>query len=50
MVEASTGQEALQMAESAQPDLILLDLGLPDMDGQEVLRDLANGSKFQSSS
>lgn len=40
MVEASTGQEALQMAESAQPDLILLDLGLPDMDGQEVLRDL----------
>ena len=40
MVEASTGQQALQMAESAQPDLILLDLGLPDMDGQEVLRDL----------
>jgi two-component system KDP operon response regulator KdpE len=40
MVEASTGQQARQMAESAQPDLILLDLGLPDMDGQEVLRDL----------
>src|SRR5205823_12239472 len=40
MIEAVTGQQALQMAESSQPDLIILDLGLPDMDGQEVLRGL----------
>jgi len=40
MVEASTGEQALRTAESTQPDLILLDLGLPDMDGQEVLREL----------
>jgi two-component system KDP operon response regulator KdpE len=35
--EASTGDEALRLAGEAPPDLVLLDLGLPDMDGQEVL-------------
>jgi two-component system KDP operon response regulator KdpE len=34
---ASTGGEALAMAASHTPDLILLDLGLPDMDGMDVL-------------
>jgi len=40
LVEATTGQEGLQAAETRQPDLIILDLGLPDMDGLEVIRRL----------
>ena len=37
---ASTGQEALDIARSAPPDLFLLDLGLPDMDGFHVIQQL----------
>ena len=36
----NTGEEALTMISSHCPDLIVLDLGLPDMDGVEVLRRL----------
>jgi two-component system, OmpR family, KDP operon response regulator KdpE len=35
---ASTGRDALEAFEREQPDLIILDLGLPDMDGSEVCR------------
>jgi PAS domain S-box-containing protein len=35
---ASTGQTALEFVQHARPDLILLDLHLPDMSGEEVLR------------
>ena len=38
--EAATGQEGLVEAASRQPDAILLDLGLPELDGMEVLRRL----------
>ena len=37
VVEASTGAEALSLITSHCPDLILLDLGLPDMDGNTLL-------------
>jgi len=37
---ASSGAEALSLAASHTPDLILLDLGLPDMDGMDVLSQL----------
>ena len=37
---ASTGREGLSLAASLCPNVILLDLGLPDMDGCEVLRQL----------
>jgi two-component system KDP operon response regulator KdpE len=36
-LKAVNGQEAISFASSYCPDLILLDLGLPDMDGMEVL-------------
>lgn len=36
----STGEEALRTFQSARPELILLDLFLPDMDGKDVLRRL----------
>jgi two-component system, OmpR family, KDP operon response regulator KdpE len=40
VLEAMTGEEALTMTVSARPDVIILDLGLPDMDGVEVTRRL----------
>jgi two-component system KDP operon response regulator KdpE len=38
--EASCGKDALIMTASERPDLIILDLGLPDLDGVEVTRQL----------
>ncbi len=38
LLEAPTGTEAMAMAASHNPDVILLDLGLPDIDGLEVIR------------
>lgn len=42
--EAENGEEALQAAALNQPDVILLDLGLPDMDGTDVTRRLREWS------
>ena len=41
-----TGEEALTMISSHCPDLIVLDLGLPDMDGIEVLRSVRKWSSL----
>jgi two-component system KDP operon response regulator KdpE len=38
MVFAETGQQGLTEVAARQPDLVLLDLGLPDLDGVEVIR------------
>ena len=38
--EAATAQQALQHAAQQPPDSVILDLGLPDMDGQDVIRRL----------
>lgn len=45
VLEARTGREALALASSHEPEVILLDLGLPDMDGQEILQALAPWSR-----
>ncbi len=37
VLSASTGKEALLSATSQNPDIILLDLGLPDMDGTDII-------------
>src|SRR3954463_14975827 len=37
LAESTSGKQAIRMCASIQPDLILLDLGLPDMDGKDVV-------------
>ncbi len=37
VVESDSGKQAVRLAASVKPDLIVLDLGLPDMDGKEVI-------------
>jgi two-component system KDP operon response regulator KdpE len=40
VVEAQGGQQALRLAAQHVPELVLLDLGLPDVDGLQVIREL----------
>jgi two-component system KDP operon response regulator KdpE len=40
VVSAGTGEEGLGLAAAREPDLVVLDLGLPDLDGAEVIRRL----------
>jgi two-component system KDP operon response regulator KdpE len=40
VLEAETSQQAVELAAQQSPDLVILDLGLPDRDGQTVLREL----------
>jgi two-component system KDP operon response regulator KdpE len=40
VVSVQTGQDALDIYPKENPDVILLDLGLPDIDGREVLKNI----------
>jgi two-component system KDP operon response regulator KdpE len=40
VLAAGTGKEALDLVEHESPDLVLLDVGLPDMDGFKVLQEI----------
>ena len=40
LIEAASGKEGLELAGAERPDLIVLDLGLPDLDGIELCREL----------
>ena len=41
---AANGEAAIAAASTRQPDIVLLDLGLPDMDGVEVIRRIRSWS------
>ena len=45
VLEADTGEAAVTAAASERPDLVVLDLGLPDVDGLEVLRRIRSTSQ-----
>ncbi|KQV25920.1 MULTISPECIES: response regulator transcription factor [unclassified Microcella] len=46
VVRVATGDEALRAIESEEPDVVLLDLGLPDMDGTELCRRVRASSEL----
>jgi len=43
-LEAETGREGIRFAAEQQPDLVILDLGLPDVDGLEVIQQIRSWS------
>ncbi len=45
VIAATTGIGALKLAATAAPDVIVLDLGLPDMDGKDVIQQLRTWSQ-----
>lgn len=46
MIAAGTGKEGLEMAAVKKPDVVVVDLGLPDMSGVEVIENLRRWSKL----
>jgi two-component system KDP operon response regulator KdpE len=45
VIDSDHGKQAIRMAGSVKPDLIILDLGLPDIDGQEVVTTIRQWSQ-----
>jgi CheY-like chemotaxis protein len=43
ILTTNSGQEAIKLAHATHPEIVTLDLGLPDMDGGEVLRQIQGG-------
>jgi CheY-like chemotaxis protein len=48
VVEACDGDEALRMIEQTQPDLLLLDIGMPVLDGFAVVRKIRENPRLAS--
>jgi two-component system cell cycle response regulator DivK len=48
VAEARDGQEALAMVEQTPPDILLLDIGMPQLDGFGVVRKLRENPRFAS--
>ena len=49
VLSAQNGSQALMLASSHCPDAIILDLGLPDIDGQRVIQSIREWSEVPSS-
>lgn len=45
IIESTSGRQAIRMCASTKPDLVLLDLGLPDMDGKDVVTSIREWSQ-----
>ena len=48
IITALDGKQGFKQAKTQKPDLILLDIMMPDMDGWEVLRMLQNDDRYES--
>ncbi len=48
VVTALSGRKGLDLVESERPDLILLDLRLPDIEGYDICEKLKNDEKYKS--
>ena len=48
VAEACDGQEALAMVEHSTPDVLLLDIGMPQLDGFALVRKLRENRRFDS--
>ncbi len=48
MLKASNGEEALKLIEAETPDVIVLDIMLPGMDGFEILQKIKMNEKFRN--
>jgi CheY-like chemotaxis protein len=46
VLEATTGEDGVRLAEECQPDLVLMDLQLPGIDGSEALHRLREGGRL----
>jgi DNA-binding response OmpR family regulator len=47
VVEAGDGRSGIELARSVEPDLVVVDMGLPDCSGVEVVRALRNESALE---
>lgn len=45
VLQATSGKEAIALLKKEKPDLVLLDIGLPDQDGYEVLKAIKKNQK-----
>jgi two-component system response regulator ResD len=48
VIEAANGREAIELAASARPDVMLMDLYMPEMDGCEAIQALRRNRSFAS--